>query len=94
MLISGPPYLDRNVDLDPQARLISAWTVFTFPGRRHVSRSGDDLGLHYNQMQWDKSCFTGVDVNAAANQQGSIWRFTDKRWAHDVDNQKGNDDYL
>ena len=62
---------------------IEAWTKFDFPGR----------GVTYSQLKWNKDHFTGVDWNQRSKSQG-IWRFQRKKWAHDVDEELANYDYL
>lgn len=62
---------------------ISAWTRFTFPGRAGK----------YSDFTWDWSCFTGIDWDDNTRQNG-VYRFAGKEWSHDVDDEKGNYDYL
>lgn len=62
---------------------IEAWTKFTFPGRKGK----------YSTFQWDHTCFDGTDWNDR-NKKSSIYRFADKQWDANVDNEDGNYDYL
>ncbi len=62
---------------------IEAWTKFTFPGRKGK----------YSTFQWDHTCFDGTDWNDRTK-KSSIYRFADKQWDPDVDNEDGNYDYL
>ncbi len=62
---------------------IEAWTRYTFPGR----------GGKYSDFKWDWSCFSGADWDAKKN-KGGIYQFEGKRWSNEVDDEKGNFDYL
>lgn len=62
---------------------IEAWTKFDFPGR----------GAVHSSLKWSKEHFTGVDYNQKSKSKG-IWRFQSKKWAHDVDEELGNYDFL
>jgi alpha-amylase len=44
-------------------------------------------------MQWNKNHFTGLDYDNKSN-TNAIWRFKDKSWAYEVDEELGNYDYL
>ena len=76
---------------DPDNRLqaadteedIACYTRFTFPGRRG----------HYSAFIWDHSCFTGSDWNEL-DPDHHLFLFEGKSWAQDVDEEKGNYDYL
>lgn len=62
---------------------IEAWTKFDFPGR----------GATYSPLKWNKEHFTGVDHDQRSKSNG-IWRFQGKKWAHDVDEELANYDFL
>ncbi|MGI6107134.1 MAG: alpha-amylase [Lachnospiraceae bacterium] len=62
---------------------ISAWTKFTFPGRRGK----------YSDFVWDASCFDGTDWDENRKKK-SIYLFSGKGWDPEVDNENGNYDYL
>lgn len=62
---------------------IEAWTKYTFPGR----------GGKYSKFEWNWTCFSGIDWDEQAK-QGGVYRFAGKEWSPDVDNEKGNFDYL
>lgn len=76
---------------DPDNRLeqisgeeeILAWTKYTFPGRAGK----------YSDFTWDWTCFTGIDWDEKTKKSG-IYRFKGKTWSADVDNERGNFDYL
>lgn len=44
-------------------------------------------------MRWNKDHFTGVDYDNKSK-TNAVWRFDDKKWAYDVDEELGNYDYL
>ena len=62
---------------------ISAWTKFTFPGRKKK----------YNDYTWTWKNFSGVDYDDRRQDHG-IFNFEGKGWEQDVDNENGNYDYL
>lgn len=62
---------------------ISAWTKFTFPGRKNK----------YSKFTWNASHFDGTDWDANACQKG-IYLIDGKNWESDVDMEHGNYDYL
>ena len=59
------------------------YTRFTFPGR----------GNTYSDFVWDHTCFTGVDWNGW-DPDHHLFLLEGKKWAEDVDREKGNYDYL
>lgn len=81
------------VRVDPQNRLremaapeeIAGWTQFDFLGRRGV----------YSQFRWHSHHFTGIEMEDSAGSK-SICRIIgeNKHWSEDVDNEKGNFDFL
>lgn len=65
-------------------RVISAWTHFTFPGRR---------GRH-SRFRWDWRRFHGTDWDEL-EKRSSVFLFDGKHWDEDVDHvDNGNFDYL
>ena len=76
---------------DPDNRLqaadteedIACYTRFTFPGRNG----------RYSGFIWDHNCFTGSDWNELDSDH-HLFLFEGKSWAPDVDEEKGNYDYL
>ena len=73
---------DRNQD-SPSAAPITAWTRFTFPGRKGK----------YSDFQWDWTCFDGVDWDSK-DKASAIYQFEGKEWDREVDEELGNYDYL
>ncbi|CAH0053967.1 unnamed protein product [Clonostachys solani] len=76
----------RAVKVDPEGMvlfMIKAWTKYDFPGR----------GEKYSSMKWNKDHFTGVDYDQKSKRNG-VWRFQGKDWAHDVDEELTNYDFL
>lgn len=63
--------------------VIEAWTGFEFKGRAGA----------YSSMRWNKNHFTGVDYDDKTK-KSAVWLFEDKSWAHEVDEELGNYDYL
>ncbi|MTD41509.1 alpha-amylase [Erwinia sp. CPCC 100877] len=62
---------------------ISAWTKFTFPGRKQK----------YNDYIWTWRNFSGIDYDDRRKDHG-IFNFAGKGWGSDVDKENGNYDYL
>lgn len=62
---------------------ISAWTKFTFPGRKGI----------YNDYVWTWHNFSGVDYDARRHDH-AIFNFADKGGAPEVDSENGNYHYL
>lgn len=44
-------------------------------------------------MKYNHKHFSGTDYDALKKEK-AIFKFTDKKWAHDVDDENGNYDYL
>lgn len=65
----------------PQA--IEAWCKYDFHGR----------GSTYSPLKWNKHHFNGIDYDDKQKTNG-VWRFKDKDWASDVDEEHANYDYL
>jgi len=73
---------NRNETLSGKEE-ISAWTKFTFPGRKQK----------YNDYIWTWKNFSGVDFDDRRKDHG-IFNFEGKGWDQEVDNENGNYDYL
>ena len=75
---------DRNRELS-QPFDIEGWTRFDFPNRNG----------QYSQFRWNYTHFSAVDRDELAKRNGIFKICGDgKRWAEDVDSEKGNFDYL
>lgn len=72
---------NRNKEISGEEQ-IEAWSKFTFPGRQGK----------YDDYQWTWKNFKGVDYDSRQKQH-AIFAFKGKEWA-DVDEEKGNFDYL
>ena len=66
-----------------QKETVKVATKFTFPGRKHK----------YSDFEWNWTDFDGIDYD---NQTGenAIFKFVNKKWGEEVDNEYGNYDYL
>ena len=73
---------NRNDTISP-AKLISAWTKYTFPGR----------GDKYSSFKWNWTHFHGVDWDENKDHK-SVYKFYGKHWDKQVDKENGNYDYL
>ena len=80
-----------EVDANDRNRVISepfdieGWTRFSFPGR----------GAQYSPFQWHYHHFSAVDRDELGKRNGIFKIVGDhKDWAHAVDGEKGNFDYL
>jgi len=67
---------------DPQT--IKAWTHFTFPGRQGK----------YSTLEWHWWHFNAVDRNSMAGDAPAVYLFEGKEFHQQVDQEKGNFDYL
>lgn len=67
----------------PLPKPITAWTRFTFPGRKGK----------YSDFQWDWTCFDGVDWDGK-DRISAIYQFEGEEWDWEVDGELGNYDYL
>lgn len=74
--------LDRLKEIGKPQK-IHSWTKFDFPGR----------GKTYSSMKWNSEHFNGVDWDQRSQFKG-IYRFKNKSWAYEVDEELGNYDYL
>lgn len=75
---------DNRNEAIGELQTIKAWTHFTFPGRNGK----------YSELQWHWWHFNAVDVNAMASDVNAVYLFEGKRFHDDVDQGKGNFDYL
>ena len=74
---------NRNIQID-SAQKVKVWSLFTFPGRKGK----------YSPFTWNHTHFTGTDWDENTQAMDRIFRFTGKKWAKNVDPEKGNFDYL
>lgn len=58
-------------------------TKYTFPGRKHK----------YSDFEWNWTHFTGIDYDENLKEH-AIFKFKDKNWNEEVDEEYGNYDYL
>ncbi len=68
---------------DRPTRRARLFTRFTFTARKG----------RYSAFAWDHRHFTGTDWDEQAGESG-VFRIAGKTWAQDVDDEKGNYDYL
>ncbi|KAI0250198.1 glycoside hydrolase family 13 protein [Lactifluus subvellereus] len=76
---------NRLEEIGP-TRLIEGWTVFDFSAR----------GGKYSQFRWTQDHFTGIDWDHRTRKRG-IYKIVGrdhKGWSPNVDNERGNYDYL
>lgn len=73
---------NRNVFVGEEKQ-IEAHTLFSFPGRKDK----------YSAYKWTANDFDGVDYDEISKQSG-IFKFKGKEWEKDVDQEKGNYDFL
>ena len=62
---------------------VNVATKFTFPGRKHK----------YSDFEWNWTHFVGIDYNDNTKEH-AIFKFKDKEWGKEVDEEFGNYDYL
>ncbi|MBO4289403.1 MAG: alpha-amylase [Lachnospiraceae bacterium] len=74
---------NRNLLIDDPQK-VKVWSLFQFPGRNG----------QYSSFTWNHTHFTGTDWDENTQAMDRIFRFTNKRWAKNVDPEKGNFDYL
>ena len=74
---------NRNEQIDGEQR-VKVWSKFNFDGRKGK----------YSDFKWNHTHFTGTDWDENTRTADRIYRFTGKRWAHSVDPEHGNFDYL
>ena len=74
---------NHNIELTTQDEMVKVATKFTFPNRKHK----------YSSFEWNWTHFDGIDYNNA-NGEHAIFKFKDKQWNQEVDEEYGNYDYL
>jgi len=79
------PYNPQNRN-EPKGEMapIKAWTNFTFPGRNKK----------YSELEWHWWHFSSADYNAFDEKKDAIYLFEGKSFDDNVDQEKGNFDYL
>ena len=75
-------WANHNVEIS-QNETLQAATKFTFPNRKNK----------YSNFKWNWTHFDGIDYNNATGEH-SIFKFKDKQWQNEVDDENGNYDYL
>ena len=73
---------DHYKDISEQ-ETVKVATKFTFPERKHK----------YSDFEWNWTHFTGIDYNNETG-ENAIFKFKDKNWNDEVDEEYGNFDYL
>ena len=73
---------DHNKQISGQ-ETVKVATKFTFPGRNNK----------YSDFKWNWTHFTGVDYDDNTGEH-AIFKFKDKNWGGEVDEEFGNFDYL
>ncbi len=82
--VSANEFNDNNrYQMIGEGKTIGAWTKFTFPGRKGK----------YSDFTWNWTHFDGIDWDQD-NLKKSIFKFAGKEWSKEVDEEKGNYDYL
>ena len=66
-----------------EPKTVRVATKFTFPGRNHK----------YSDFEWNWTHFDGIDYDDRSK-ENAIFKFKDKNWYPDVDDEFGNFDYL
>ena len=74
---------DHNRQISDNEERIKVATKFTFPGRKHK----------YSDFEWNWTHFDGIDYNDETG-ENALFRFKDKEWNGEVDEEYGNYDYL
>lgn len=74
-------WVDHNHEIGEE--IVKVATKYTFPGRRHK----------YSDFEWNWTHFDAIDYNNL-NGENAIFKFKNKTWANEVDEEYGNYDYL
>lgn len=74
---------NNRMDVISAEQEISAWTKFSFPGRKGK----------YSDFNWDYRHFKGIDYDEKS-QNKAIYLFEGKQWSQEIDDENGNYDYL
>lgn len=79
------PYAANNRN-EPTGEMetVKAWTNFTFPGRNKK----------YSELDWHWWHFSSADYNALDDKRDVVYLFEGKKFDENVDNEKGNFDFL
>ena len=75
-------WFDHNKETEDK-ETVQVATKFTFPGRKHK----------YSDFEWNWNDFDGIDYNNKTG-ENAIFKFKDKQWGVNVDEEFGNFDYL
>lgn len=73
---------NHNTEIS-QKETVKVATKFTFPGRKH----------RYSDFEWNWTDFDGIDYNNATG-ENAIFKFINKKWGDEVDEEFQNYDYL
>ncbi len=73
---------NHNIETS-QKETVQVATKFTFPGRKHK----------YSDFEWNWTDFDGIDYNNKTG-ENAIFKFINKKWGEEVDEEYGNFDYL
>lgn len=74
-------WADHNHEIGEE--IVKVATKYTFPGRKHK----------YSDFEWNWTHFDAIDYNNM-NGEHAIFKFKDKTWGNEVDEEYGNYDYL
>jgi len=75
---------DNRKEAIGELQTIKAWTHFNFPGRNG----------RYSTLHWHWQHFNAVDFNALTEDTKAVYLFEGKSFHDEVDQEKGNFDYL
>ncbi len=86
---------DNRYSESGEARIIEAWTKFTFPGRIKYNQNHEIVDFKYSDYIWDYLCFDSVDWDDKAKEK-SIFKFEGHgdTWESMISDEKGNYDFL
>ncbi len=73
----------QNHNYEISKEIVKVATKYTFPGRKQK----------YSDFEWNWTHFDAIDYNNM-NGEHAIFRFKDKTWGNEVDEEYGNYDYL
>lgn len=68
---------------EKEEEIVKVYTKYTFPGRKHK----------YSDFEWNWTHFDAIDYNNI-NGENAIFKFKNKKWKEQVDEEHGNYDYL
>lgn len=75
-------WANHNIEISDE-ETVKVATKYTFPGRRK----------RYSDFEWNWTDFNGIDYNNATGEK-AIFKFINKNWETEVDEEFGNFDYL